>query len=261
MKRFGGVLEIAIEACKLAGSKLIEIRRDKHRIKIDGDQLKTSADTLSDNLIRRVIQDKRPGDFILSEETYNQTGTSQFDHFWIVDPLDGTKSYIEGFQGFCVQIAYFSDMAVKVGVVYSPSDDTTYWATENGEAFKEFKNRTIKIKVSDEIKTYIESKKATNKVARILSVIGAAEFVECGSYGLKLCRVAEGKADVFIKEHNFKIWDVAPGNLILSEAGGILTTWSGEAINYRGKFDYKNLLACSRKNSSSILSKISLIVR
>jgi 3'-phosphoadenosine 5'-phosphosulfate (PAPS) 3'-phosphatase len=72
----------------------------------------------------------------------------------------------------------------------------------------------------------------------------SGEFIECGSIGLKICRVADGSADVFAKELTFKLWDVAPGDLILREAGGRLGLWTGEAIPFNTKQVYfENLLA------------------
>lgn len=249
-------LEHAITACKSAGKSLLAIRGTKLAAKLIGDQLKSEADMMADKLVKAVILDKYPGDLILSEETYDDEKNkfSRANKFWILDPLDGTKSFFEGFNGFCVQIAFFAEEKLQIGVVYSPSDNITYSAISKEGAFVQRSGKMKKLHTSDKLNTYIESRKARGKVSEILEEIGADRFLECGSYGLKICRVAEGIADVFLKDREFKIWDVAPGDLILSESGGRLTTWFGENINYRN-ISFNNLLACSEKNNGLILSK------
>src|SRR5262249_4365491 len=87
-----------------------------------------------------------------------------------------------------------------------------------------------------------------------------ATFVELGSIGLKICRVADGSADVFLKRLVFKLWDVAPGALILSEAGGTLGLWDGSAIPFGGQqVHFRDLLATTREDFARIAKDVSLL--
>lgn len=254
-------LAVAIFACKSAGKALVALRGFDFEKKTVGDQLKSSVDLISDDIVKTIIYSKYPDDYILSEEGYRENHKGpRLNQCWILDPLDGTKSFIEGFDSFCVQVAFFDDYQVKLSVVYSPIEDVTYWALANGGSYKEQKSREERIYASRKLLSYIESKRAKGKSAKILKAIGASNFIECGSYGLKICRVAEGKADVFIREHSFKIWDVAPGDLILSEANGKLTDWSGKSLNYFSKKDFGTLLASSQENNQLILDEIKAVI-
>lgn len=255
-------LDIAIYACKSAGKAVLKIRNANLKTQTSGDQLKSEADQISDEIIKRVIGEKYPDDFIISEESDSHTlDFNQLENFWIIDPLDGTRSFHGGFSGFCVQIAFFYEKELKLGAVYSPAEDAIYWAVKNRGSYKNSQSKTIKLHVSNTLNSYIESKKAAGEVAKILEVIGTKNFIECGSYGLKLCKVAEGVADLFIKKHEFKIWDVAAGDIILSEAHGELRAWDGRKIGYLREFDYKNLIASSMQNLQLVLNKIKNLSR
>ena len=79
-----------------------------------------------------------------------------------------------------------------------------------------------------------------------MSHFGIRKYLESGSLGLKICRVAEGNADIFVKQTRVHDWDVAPGALILQEAGGIYSLLKGEEYKFQGKIKKENFLAINR---------------
>jgi 3'(2'),5'-bisphosphate nucleotidase len=253
-------LKFAIKVAKIAGDVLLKLREWKSLHKFTkGSQVKSFADAVSEKLIISLIEAFYLKDPILSEENYEKN--KKFipsKEFWIFDSLDGTASYCQGYDGFCVQIAYIKNGKPVIGIVHAPLMGLTYWAIAGRGAYLTAKNETKKLllkKRSSFNKTYIDNQPAKGNTAKALEQVGVNKFLELGSYGLKICKVAEGEADIFLKSVEFKIWDTAPGDLILEEAGGKLTLWDGNRINYSGKKIYfKNLVAASLIYHKEILS-------
>jgi len=253
-------LEFATKSAETAGCVLLKLRpwANLHKF-TKNSQVKSFIDLVSEKIITSLIKTFYPEDSILSEESYEKD--KKFiptKEFWIIDSLDGTASYCEGYDGFCVQIAYIKDGKPVVGVVYAPAMDLTYWAIVDNGAYLTTKNKTQKLTLKKRIsfnKIYTDNQPSKGTGAKILKRVRANKFLELGSYGLKICKIAEGKADVFLKPVEFKIWDTAPGDLILKEAGGKLTLWDGNKIDYSGKKIYfKNLVATSPVYHKEILS-------
>jgi len=247
-------LQLAIAITESAGQAILKLRETgvlpKAKIHPDG-QLKSSVDVAVEHWILFLLKTYYPNEEVLSEERHGLAKgfTHQGSGYWVVDPIDGTRSYCEGYEGFCVQVAYIKNGKPLVAVVHAPALGLTYWAVINGGAYMKRGNATSKLVLKKRTPfnaTYIDSRPATDGTARILKQAGANKFLEMGSYGIKICKVAEGKAGVFLKPGEFKIWDTAPGSLILSEAGGKLSLWDGSEIDYSGKKIYfKDLVAAS----------------
>jgi len=247
-------LQLAMAICESVGQAILAFREYHSFSKIatrKGNQLKSPIDVAAESWIISLLKSYYPKEAILSEETYEarkkfapQNGT-----YWSVDPLDGTKSYCAGFKGFCIQIAFIKDCKPQIAIVYGPAFNSLYWAIARKGAYLRYKSKTKRIFAKKSLisrKTYIDNRPAKSALARIFRKIKVNKFLEMGSFGLKICKVAEGKADIFLKPVEFKIWDTAPGNLILKEARGKLTLWDGKEIDYSGKKIYfKNLVAAS----------------
>ncbi len=257
-KDLKGRLKTAIYVCQSAGKALMALRDLDLPLKMVGTQLKSTADIAADKWIRTIIESIYPNDYIISEETDNKIRSYKLDKFWVLDPLDGTKSYHGGYNGFCVQIAYVDNKQIQIAVVYWPVKNKTYWAIKDQGSYVEFKRKTTKLMVSKKRKIYIDSHRARGRCLKIIQELGTDKFMELGSYGLKICNIAEGKADIFIKNVPSMIWDIAPGSLILSEAGGTLTTWKGEAFVNPFKDKLTTLLVSSKDNHKEFLDKIKL---
>lgn len=258
-KDFKKRLKFAIETAETAGGILLSLRKWRGLHKFTrGNQVKSFADNISEKLIISLIEIFYPEGPILSEESYEKNKKCiPVKEFWIVDSLDGTASYCQGYDGFCVQIAYIKDGRPVVGVVHAPVLDLTYWAIIKRGAYLKYRNKVKQIFVKTQIpsiKTYIDNQPAKGSLAKILLKVKANKFLELGSYGLKICKVAEGKADIFLKSAEFKIWDTAAGDLILEEARGKLTLWNGKKIDYSGrKISFKKLVAASKSYHKVIL--------
>ena len=202
-------------------------------------QVKTAADQAAEGCVLGYLRSWFPDDRFLSEELFEETGV-RWDApkaFWTVDALDGTRSFVEGFEGFCVQVAYLDAGAIQFGVVYEPVRQLWYWAVEGQGAFRETADgHRQPLRLDSALRgppRFIDSQPLTGVAKDVMTHVSGA-FLECGSFGVKMCRVAEGAAEVFLKETRFKFWDVAPAEAIVREAGGVVALWNGQRILYAG---------------------------
>ncbi len=168
--------------------------------------------------------------FIVEENTRNEIK----DYNWIVDPLDGTTNFIHGIPSYAISIALEFKGDIILGVVYEVSQDQCFWAYTNSGAFLNGK----KIMVSSR-KTLSDSLIATGfpiyNFSRIEPFINTLTYLMKHTHGIRrigaaavdLCYLACGRVDAFF-EYNLNAWDVAAGALIVKEAGGIITDFSGK---------------------------------
>jgi 3'-phosphoadenosine 5'-phosphosulfate (PAPS) 3'-phosphatase len=204
-----------------------------------GDPYKTSVDRAAEAWVVEYLTTVFPKDRVLAEESFDrkkEPWTAASD-YWTVDALDGTASFVDGFDGFCVQVAYISAGSPMLGVIHEPARHATYWAIRGSGAFRQArlgKARRLDLRTRTAWPrgpVLADSVLPKGKIGRLMEAHGA-RFLECGSTGCKICRVAEGKAQLVIKPVRYKLWDIAPGDLIVTEAGGQLGQWDGTPVAY-----------------------------
>jgi fructose-1,6-bisphosphatase/inositol monophosphatase family enzyme len=248
-------LEAGRHAVLGAGAALLSLRGAAlAAVERDYDQLKTAADNAAEGWVVGLLKGTFPGDVFIAEEDVDARRGHWSGRlparYWTVDALDGTRSFAEGYDGFCVQVAYIEDGRVLLGLVYEPVREMLYWAVRGRGAVREHRGTVTTLRLERTVTwphapVFVDSKPPRGAVGEVMRQVGGT-FLECGSIGLKICRVADGTADVFAKALRFKIWDVAPGELILDEAGGCLTDWRGQRPDYAGReLVYQNLIAAA----------------
>ncbi len=248
-------LKIARLAAESVGAALMSIRgKDTSGRESAGGQLKTAVCKAAEAWVLAYLLSFYPTDHILAEESFEEKDSAWQapKAFWTVDALDGTRSFVEGFDGFCVQVAYVENGQVKLGVVYEPVRRITYWALKGQGAFRQTaagESQRLQVQSLAGWPTkpvFVDSTRPGGPVGQLMARRNG-QLLECGSIGLKICRVADSTAEVFAKALAFKLWDTAPGDLILQEAGGRLGLWSGKSVPYGGEQVYfENLLAAPR---------------
>ncbi len=227
-------VQTAKEAAVLGGYILKEnfkkIKREDVEYKSKKDFV-TYVDKLSEERIKNFILSVYPDHSFLGEEE-GISGSKNSEYRWIVDPLDGTKNYINGFEIFAVSVALEKDNEIIAGAIYIPMLDKLYWA---GRGLGAYMNGT-KISVSDrpadmaviatgfpfrhqeEIDIYL---KAFREAMITFSAVRRP-----GAAAVDLAMTAEGIFDGFF-EMKLSVWDIAAGVLLVEEAGGIFTNFNG----------------------------------
>ncbi len=262
MKHF---LTVAEEAARAAGTMLRENIHGEREIAYKGDiNLVTEMDMKSERTVVEMLLASFPGHGIMAEEgTMIRNGSG---YTWIIDPLDGTTNYAHGYPCFSVSIALEHEGEIIIGVVYDPMRDELFSAQKAEGA----RLNGTKIRVSS-VDTLIKSLLATgfpydrrvsekNNLNYFHDLLMASQEVRRdGSAALDLCSVASGRFDGFW-ELKLKPWDVAAGSLIVREAGGTISDFSGTrfsihddeilATNGRVHADMLEALQKSRKNAN-----------
>lgn len=229
------LLQDAVRISRLAGSLLKDRLLTDFSVMHKGDvDLVTEMDRSAQDLIEREILVKYPDHGILAEEDLDLHGSSGF--LWIVDPLDGTTNYAHRFPAFSVSIAVVYEDETLCGVVYNPVSDEIFKAVSGEGASL----NAMPLKVSD-AGQLTDSLLGTGFPYEIREtpqptlgyferfVRKAQDIRRCGSAALDLCFVASGRLDGFW-ELGLKPWDVAAGALIVREAGGKVTDFSGKEL-------------------------------
>jgi myo-inositol-1(or 4)-monophosphatase len=231
-------LATAIEAVIKAGDiQLSFIERGFEVSKKGKIDLVTEADVTVEKTVRQLIGKRFPDHTILAEEFGQQSGSGA-SHCWVFDPLDGTTNYAHGLPIFCASLALEIDGRGEVGAVYDPSRRELFVAERGGGAF--LNGRPIRPSSAG---TMMDSLLVTgfpydiHTRPELVSLFG--EFIRSaravrrlGSAALDLCYVAAGRFDGFW-EQDLKPWDIAAGAVIVAEAGGRVTDFSGKSFSSR----------------------------
>lgn len=227
------------------GDKICEWRNDYDARKLtDISAFKTNADYRAHLLLSALILEYFPNAIILSEEDEN-LNCNRPECYWLLDPIDGTASWHDGFDGFVTQIAYIENSIPIYGAVYAPVLNKLWTGMKNKGARL---NGTLLPKLTNGdrlnlIDNYPEPRYISKKISDHVQV---SKYIECGSLGLKSCMVADGTADLFVKDVVIRDWDVAPASVIISEVGGVMTDLDGCKIQYWGAFEKENGLIVAR---------------
>lgn len=227
--------------------KLIESWRDdiSARELLDPKAFKTQADMTAHALIVELIKSIDGQAVIVSEEDFDE-GRKRDSAYWIIDPIDGTASWYGGYRGFVTQVAFVEDEKPVFAAVYAPVLDKLWTAERNKGAFLNNNKLEGACGVISEINlvdNYPEPKHIAKTISENFPI---KAYIESGSIGLKSCLVADGTADLFVKDVVIRDWDVAPAMLILEELGGVVSDLKGNPIVLNGSFDKNNGLLVAR---------------
>jgi 3'(2'), 5'-bisphosphate nucleotidase len=195
----------------------------------NGDQFKAGADELAHNFLADALGRSFPGVPVVSEEDDASIGSYAIDHF-IIDPIDGTASFAHGYAGWVTQAAYIREGQPILAGIYAPASDEYFAAISAEGAYCNGRQLSV-TGSSGQANSLIDNYPEPRGIALdIMNALGITEYMESGSIALKICRVADGSADLFVKNMTPRDWDVAAPMLILAEAGGVLTDTNGKPL-------------------------------
>ena len=227
------ILELALAIAHKAGELLMDRPASWNlTVKSTAIDIATQMDHASEKLIVEAILAARPDDGIIGEEGADREGTSGIT--WVIDPIDGTVNYFYGLPGWNISIGVKDSEGVLVGVVHSPTFNSTWHAVRGGGAF--LNNERIECNNPIELDRALiatgfayEVEDRANQIEIIDRLIPKIRDIRrMGAAATDLSCVASGMIDGYI-ETGLKEWDLAAGSLIAREAGAVVTTqiWRG----------------------------------
>jgi 3'(2'), 5'-bisphosphate nucleotidase len=234
---FHNVVEIA----RSAGAAILEIYNRSEGLEIerkaDNSPL-TLADRQSHAVISKGLKLLCPEIPVLSEEgkAIPYAVRSTWERYWLVDPLDGTKEFINRNGEFTVNIALMERKHPIAGVVYAPAVDLLYYSWQNNGAFKQDSHggalpiAVDKNPVGGLVAAQSRSHASPEEI-EFLKQFDIVRTIQIGS-SLKFCMVAEGKAHIYPRFGRMMEWDTAAGHAVVEEAGGSVRSWNGDPSRY-----------------------------
>jgi 3'(2'), 5'-bisphosphate nucleotidase len=225
-----------------AGSILMKYYRRRVSVewKGPGDPV-TTADREANDLIVSNLAREFPDHAILSEETPDDLSRLKRSHVWMIDPMDGTREFIDHRDEFAVHIGLAVNGAPMLGIVYQPTANRLYYGAQDMGAFL-FANGTLTpLRVSNEAiasrMTMVVSR--SHRSARIEAVrerMRIKNVVRTGSVGLKVAAVCEGLAHLYVHTGgSTHLWDTCGPEAILRAAGGRMTDMFNRYLHYSGR--------------------------
>lgn len=223
-------LDIPIhKVCQLAqqaGAAIMTIYEQGFEVttKADNSPL-TEADLASHQILERGLQQLTPSFPVLSEESSATTVEQRhnWQTFWMLDPLDGTKEFVNRNGEFTVNIALIHKGDPVFGVVYVPVTKKLYWGGESYGAWRQCDNKSlaaISVRKPQTPPIVVGSRShLTDEVKQFIEQIPAAELTSIGS-SLKFCLLAQGQADLYPRLGPTSEWDTAAADAVLRGAGG-----------------------------------------
>lgn len=201
----------------------------------------TQADLAAHDIITQGLEKLTPDIPVISEESASIPFNvrREWRTYWLVDPLDGTREFIKRNGEFTVNIALIDDHQPVLGVVYAPALNLLFYATTGGGAYRQLKNQTpqaIRARAFDPTQVTVVGSRshAGERLIAFLEHIGPHMLISMGS-SLKICLVAEGRADVYPRLGPTSEWDTAAAQCVLKEAGGRLIGTDSRPFRYNTK--------------------------
>jgi myo-inositol-1(or 4)-monophosphatase len=232
------MLNVAIKAARAAGAIINRASFDVETLRVNTkapNDFVTEVDQAAERVIIETLLHAYPGHAILAEESGRAHGAKDSDYLWIIDPLDGTTNFIHGLPVYAVSIGLAYRGQVQQAVVYDPSRNDMFYASKGRGAFLNDKRLRVSkrtrlaesligtgfpFRKGDNFKRYLKMFEAVMQNCAGLRRPGAA--------ALDLCYVAAGYYDGFF-ETGLNPWDIAAGSLMITEAGGLIGNFTGEA--------------------------------
>ncbi len=239
---------LAASLCEIAhraGSEVLAVYGSDFAVRDKADASPvTEADTRAERVILDGLAACAPGVAVVAEESAAAGNVPDVDGrpFFLVDPLDGTREFIGRNGEFTVNIALVEDGAPTAGVVHLPALGETFWTAGDGAAWRvRGAGPPERIACRRPGRRLVAIASRSHRSAgtdAYLRRFEVAETVSAGS-SLKLCRIAEGAADLYPRLGRTMEWDIAAGHALVAAAGGSVETLAGEPIAY-GKPEFEN---------------------
>ncbi|MEM7502817.1 MAG: 3'(2'),5'-bisphosphate nucleotidase CysQ [Pseudomonadota bacterium] len=241
------LIEPLIEWCRLAGDAISEIYQSDFAVEQKHDKSPlTKADLASHDILLAKLSAAEPALPIISEESGlpSFAERSHWRTYWLVDPLDGTREFVNRNGEFTVNVALIENHRPILGVVHVPMTGATYWGCEGlGAERRDADGATTRLSVSIESESPVRvvgsRSHRGDSLNGYLEQIGDFTFQPIGS-SLKFCRIAEGSADIYPRLGPTSEWDTAAAQAVVEQAGGQVLKLDGKPLSYNEKEEMLN---------------------
>jgi 3'(2'), 5'-bisphosphate nucleotidase len=244
---YQALLDLAIDVAEQAAIKIMQVYKESDfdvEMKSDDTPL-TRADLIAHHLIVEALQKATPEYPVLSEEStdIDWETRKKWHTYWLIDPLDGTKEFVERNDEFTVNIALINNGEPVVGVVVAPALKLSYFAAKGIAAYKKStgeKTTSIRVRSVPESNGHrkftlvIGRRSHSQRLEAVYTKLINYEKVLLGS-SLKMCRIAEGKADLYPRFGKISEWDTAAAQCVIESAGGSVTDLELKPLQYNTK--------------------------
>lgn len=224
-------LDLTIIAAREAGGLILTYYKADYEIHDKGyHNPVTTADHAADACLKKILTGTRPDYGWLSEETVDSPERLSKKRVWIVDPLDGTKEFIQGVPNFVVSVALVENAKPILGVLYNPVTMEMFTAEKGKGAYLNGEPIHCSTKDNPEEMTILNSRSETRRGLWKPYKNSFGELKQVGSVAYKLGLTAAGRADIFASLRPKNEWDICAGYCLISEAGGKLIDLSGSDV-------------------------------
>jgi myo-inositol-1(or 4)-monophosphatase len=224
-------LAIAEQAARQAGSAVMGLFKGKFDVREKGkNNPVTTADLEANRIIRDKIQKSFREDGWLSEEDQDNSGRLALSRVWVVDPIDGTKEFIEGVPQFAVSIAFVVEGRPKIAIVFNPAKDRFYKAAAGQGAY--LNDEAIRVSARQDIRGAALLVSRSEPQKRFQVFVERCDIRRVGSIAYRLAKVAGGDGDGTLTFRTIHEWDICAGVLMVEEAGGKVVDGDGKTMNF-----------------------------
>ncbi len=264
----GDELVTGIELARAAGEVVLRVRGggDLGVELKPGDEPVTVADRRASELIVAGLHARFASDTVISEERALEGGDLEAatrTRAWLVDPIDGTKDFIRGSDGFSVMIGIARAGRPVLGIVHQPAVGRTFFATTDGGSHVMLADGSVSPLVTSSVASAVDARLVasashrTTDIDRVKQTLGIDDEQNVGSVGVKLCLIAMGHRDLYVNPAaKTKVWDTCAPEAILTGAGGRLTDLFGAPVDYAELGQPRGLVASNGRVHDEVIGKL-----
>tara|TARA_B110001452_G_scaffold44669_1_gene34176 strand:- start:322 stop:1092 length:771 start_codon:yes stop_codon:yes gene_type:complete len=232
-----------IDTFKEAGNIALKLRKDglKKEIKLDNTPV-SNGDIAVNKILIKKISEITPNIVIVSEENSAHKEDSNLENFWLIDPIDGTRDYINNKDEFTLNAALIINKKPAIGIITAPAKKRVFYSYGISNSYELVNNQEVSLiekdKEYEQIKAVSYSNDLKPEILEIHKKYKVSSHQKMKS-SLKFCVIAAGEFDLYAAEPRACEWDIAAGHALLIHAGGEVTDFNGNEILY-GKNGFKN---------------------
>ena len=232
-----------IDTFNKAGQVSLELRAAGLTKEIKSDNTPVSNGDIEVNkILTKKISKITPNIIIISEENSDHKNEKSLRDFWLIDPIDGTRDYINNRDEFTLNAALIIDNKPAIGIITVPAKKRVFYSYGMSNSYELINNQEINLlnkkKNYDELKAVSYSNELKSEILEIHKKYKITSYQKMKS-SLKFCVIAAGEFDLYAAEPRACEWDIAAGHAILEHAGGKVTDFDNNEILY-GKLEFKN---------------------